>query len=64
LLAPYCRREPSEERKGCMVKIEYHNDGARVELMLGDSWRVDLHDELLTGLRRWLSDDNVRVLYN
>jgi len=64
LLAPYCRREPSDERRGCMVKVEYHNDGARVELMLGDSWRVELHDELLAGLRRWLSEDNVRVLYN
>lgn len=64
LLAPYCRRETSEERKGCAVKVEYHNDGARVELMLGDSWRVDLQDELLVGLRDWLSDDNVRVLYN
>lgn len=64
LLAPYCRRESSEERKGCAVKVEYHNDGARVELMLGDSWRVDLHDDLLMGLRNWLSEDNVRVLYN
>lgn len=64
LLAPYCRRESSEERKGCAVKVEYHNDGARVELMLGDSWRVELQDELLMGLRDWLSDDNVRVLYN
>ncbi|MDZ4097542.1 MAG: DNA polymerase III subunit alpha [Methylophilaceae bacterium] len=64
LLAPYCRRESSEERKGCAVKVEYHNDGARVELMLGDSWRVELHDELLMGLRNWLSEDNVRVLYN
>jgi DNA polymerase III subunit alpha len=64
LLAPYCRRDSSEERKGCAVKVEYHNDGARVELMLGDSWRVELHDELLMGLRNWLSEDNVRVLYN
>ncbi|MDX9950968.1 MAG: DNA polymerase III subunit alpha [Methylophilaceae bacterium] len=64
LLAPYCRRENAEERRGCAVKVEYHNDGARVELMLGDSWRVELHDELLAGLRRWLSEDNVRVLYN
>ena len=64
LLAPYCRRENTEERRGCAVKVEYHNDGARVELMLGDSWRVELHDELLAGLRRWLSEDNVRVLYN
>jgi DNA polymerase III subunit alpha len=64
LLAPYCRRESSEERKGCAVKVEYHNDGGRVELMLGDAWRVELHDELLMGLRNWLSEDNVRVLYN
>ncbi|CAG0962350.1 DNA polymerase III subunit alpha [Methylophilaceae bacterium] len=64
LLAPYCRREHSDERRGCAVKVEYHNSGARVELMLGDSWRVDLHDDLLTGLRGWLSEDNVRVLYN
>ncbi len=64
LLAPYCRHENAEERRGCAVKVEYHNDGARVELMLGDSWRVELHDELLAGLRRWLSEDNVRVLYN
>ncbi len=64
ILAPYCRREASDERRGCAVKVEYHNDGARVELMLGDSWRVELHDDLLSGLRRWLSEDNVRVLYN
>ncbi len=64
LLTPYCRRENPEERRGCAVKVEYHNDGGRVELMLGDSWRVELHDDLLTGLRSWLSEDNVRVLYN
>jgi DNA polymerase-3 subunit alpha len=33
-------------------------------MMLGDSWRVELHDELLTGLRTWLSEENVKVLYN
>jgi DNA polymerase-3 subunit alpha len=52
------------ERKGCAVKVEYHNGGARVEMMLDDSWRVELHDELLTGLRTWLSEENVKVLYN
>ncbi len=64
MLTPYCRRDGGEERRGCAVKVEYHNHGARVELMLGDAWRVELHDELLSGLRRWLSEDNVRVLYN
>ncbi|HEY8354829.1 MAG TPA: DNA polymerase III subunit alpha [Methylophilaceae bacterium] len=64
LLSPYCCRGNAEERSGCAVRVEYHNANARVELMLGDAWRVELHDELLAGLRRWLSDDNVRVLYN
>ncbi len=66
LLLPYCKNGALEgsERKGCAVKVEYHNDDARVELMLGDPWRVELQDELLTGLRTWLSDENVKILYN
>jgi len=65
LLAPYCRGNASaEERRGCAVKVEYHNAGARVELMLSDQWRVELRDELLAGLKTWLSDENVKILYN
>lgn len=65
LLAPYCRNgAAAEEQRGCAVKIEYHNDGARVELMLSDQWRVELQDELLSGLKSWLSDENVKILYN
>lgn len=65
LLAPYCRGNSSaEERRGCAVKVEYHNAGARVELMLSDQWRVELRDELLAGLKTWLSDENVKILYN
>ncbi|HEY8119567.1 MAG TPA: DNA polymerase III subunit alpha [Methylophilaceae bacterium] len=64
LLAPYCRSGSAEERSGCAVKVEYHNGDARVELMLSDQWRVDLRDELLTGLKTWLSDENVKILYN
>jgi DNA polymerase-3 subunit alpha len=72
LLLPYCKNahvpnaaaSEGNGRKGCAVKVEYHNDGARVELMLGDPWRVELQDELLTGLRTWLSDENVKILYN
>ena len=65
LLAPYCRKSQSaEELRGCAVKVEYHNADAKVEIMLGDQWRVELHDDLLQGLKHWLSDENVKVLYN
>ena len=64
LLAPYCRAPAAEERRGCAIKIEYQNDDARVELMLSDQWRVELRDELLSGLKGWLSEDNVKILYN
>ena len=64
LLAPYCRTAAMEERRGCAIKIEYQNAGARVELMLSDQWRVELRDELLSGLKGWLSEENVKILYN
>jgi len=68
LLAPYCRGNGfsggAEDKRGCIVKVEYHNKSAKVDLMLGDQWRVELHDELLAGLKTWLSDDNVKILYN
>ncbi|ACT50994.1 DNA polymerase III subunit alpha [Methylovorus glucosotrophus] len=64
ILAPYCRQGGEEERRHCAVKIEYHNGSARVELMLGEQWRVELHDELLSNLKGWLSEDNVKILYN
>jgi len=67
LLAPYCRNSfnnGNEEKRGCIVKVEYHNQNAKVDLMLGEQWRVELHDELLAGLKTWLSDDNVKILYN
>ena len=65
MLAPYCRNgSGSEERRGCAIKVEYHNKDARVEVMLGEQWRVELRDELLSGLKTWLSEDNVKILYN
>ena len=73
LLAPY-RRNVSEidssdlklfgVKKACAVKIEYHNKTSRVEIMLGEQWRVELHDDLLKNLRGWLSSENVKILYN
>ena len=63
LLKPYCT-SGSEEQRGCAVKVEYHNNTSKVELMLGNDWRVDLHDELIAGLTEWLSKNNVKILYN
>jgi DNA polymerase III subunit alpha len=68
MLAPYCRSNAgqnfAEGNRGCAVKVEYHNHQAKVEVMLGEQWRVELHDELLIGLKAWLSDENVKILYN
>jgi DNA polymerase-3 subunit alpha len=65
ILAPYCRSTARhEEMTGCPVQIDYRNQDARVELALGDPWRVELRDELLSGLRTWLSDENVKILYH
>ena len=63
LLKPYCV-STSDEQRGCAVKVEYHNTTSKVELMLGSEWRVDLHDELIDGLTQWLSQSNVKILYN
>ncbi|MEI8362521.1 MAG: DNA polymerase III subunit alpha [Betaproteobacteria bacterium] len=63
LLKPYCK-SASDELRGCAVKVEYHNKTSKVELMLGNDWRVDLHDELIEGLTEWLSQSNVKILYN
>jgi DNA polymerase III subunit alpha len=57
-------RNPTSENKRCPVKIEYHNVHGRVTLMLGEEWRVELHDELLQDLTAWLSEENVKILYN
>lgn len=63
ILRPYCG-PPQNNLKRCKVKICYHNDKGHVELLLGREWQVDLHDELLDGLTQWLSEENVKILYN
>lgn len=62
LLSPY--RSQTTEKRLCPVKIEYHNAQGQASLMLGDAWRVELHDDLLRNLQAWLSKDNVKILYN
>ncbi|MGJ8620036.1 MAG: DNA polymerase III subunit alpha [Methylophilaceae bacterium] len=63
ILRPYCQHE-KDELRGCPVKIEYHNATSQASLMLGDSWRVELQDELIFNLESWLSKENVKILYN
>ena len=71
MLGPYRKVRSAQQddemvarSRGCAVKVEYHNQQAKVEVMLGEQWRVELHDELLSGLRAWLSEENVKILYN
>lgn len=64
ILNPYKRKNNDSDKKWCPVKIEYHNAKSQVSVMLGDAWRVELHDELLQHLTDWLSKENVKILYN
>ncbi len=56
LLAPY-------RSGGCPVRLCYRNAAAEAELLLPESWRVRLDDDLLAGLGEWLSPANVKVIY-
>ena len=47
----------------CPVRLAYRNDEATCELLLGDSIRVRLDDDLLNALGEWLHQDNVRIEY-
>jgi DNA polymerase-3 subunit alpha len=63
LLKPYHRSNDSgAEPQGCQVHIEYNNKIASAHLVW--PWRVELRDELLAGLKGWLSEENVKILYN
>jgi DNA polymerase-3 subunit alpha len=63
ILKPYCGGSQNNLKR-CRVKIDYHNEKGHVELILGQDWQVDLHDELIDGLTQWLSEENVKILYN
>ena len=64
LLTPYRKMRDAEEVPGCRVQVNYRNADAHCELALGEQWRVELRDELLNGLRAWLSEENVKILYH
>ncbi len=56
--------KPYKNRDACRVLVDYRNGQASCEMALGDDWRVELHDELLEGLRGWLGDDGLKILYH
>jgi len=48
----------------CQVLIYYHHhSGVQVEIVLGESWRVHLHPELLTQLQTLVGEAPVKVVY-
>ena len=50
-------------RGDCPVAIEYQTDVSRARLRLGDDWRVQVNDKLLSGLREYVGDERVYVEY-
>ncbi len=60
LLAPYCQMS---DANSCLVTVSYNNRDVRCEMVLGDAWRVQLHENLVSSLRAWLSAENVAIQY-
>ncbi|MGE0485786.1 MAG: DNA polymerase III subunit alpha [Gammaproteobacteria bacterium] len=50
-------------RGSCPVAIEYARPDSRARLKLGEAWRVQVNDNLIDGLRRYLGDGRVHVEY-
>ena len=56
LLAPH--------RQGsCPVAVEYTSLGARCEVKLGQTWQVNINEDLIRSLSEWLQPENVNILY-
>ncbi len=47
----------------CPVLIDYHNGLSGAQLRLGDEWRITLHDDLMSGLKKLLGEQNVHIAY-
>ncbi|MFN0160318.1 MAG: DNA polymerase III subunit alpha [Burkholderiales bacterium] len=47
----------------CPVVVEYDNGGARCAMSMSEEWQVTPREELLTGLRDWLSPAGAEILY-
>jgi DNA polymerase-3 subunit alpha len=47
----------------CPIVVEYVNHGIRGVIEFPETWRVNLEDPLLAGLKDWLTPENVKVIY-
>ncbi|MDR4514454.1 DNA polymerase III subunit alpha [Nitrosomonas sp.] len=70
LLTPYSGQghtdqpvQPIGMQSLCPVSLVYHNQKAACEIVLGESWRVNLDDQLLHTLNRHLKPENVEIVY-
>ncbi len=51
-------------RKGrCLVAINYSYGKAKIELALGNDWRVKPNSELLEQLQELVGDENIKIIY-
>ena len=60
VLAPY---RQASDTNGCWVIVSYNNHDARCDMALGEAWRVQLHENLISSLRVWLSAENVAIQF-
>lgn len=57
LLTPY------RHSNGLMVEVEYETKQTICRLKLGENWRVNVPDELLSSLSDWVSPQSIEVSY-
>lgn len=51
-------------RKGrCLVSINYYYGKTKIELVLGNDWRVKINAELLEQLQELVGDDKIKIIY-
>lgn len=55
--------EPYKGKNGCPVFIDYLGKSARAEIMLGEEWRVEPHDDLIQKLKDEYGPDGVNLDY-
>jgi DNA polymerase-3 subunit alpha len=60
VLGPY---RQLQEDAGCSITVSYKNNDACCEMSLGQAWRVQLHENLISSLQGWLSAENVAIQY-
>lgn len=47
----------------CPVVIDYQREDAKATIPLGPQWHINLDDQLVAGLRKWLGDEAIAVMY-